>query len=335
MNSNCTEDRPSDAAFIVLSSWLALSGLAAVSGNIVVLWLFYKNKSLRTVSNRFLVSLSIADLLVGAVVEPAFLVGYLLQPSHNQEIEHFLWIHSTAATTWNLCGVSVDRFTAVCFPFRYQVILTNKRCCVVITVIWIISLFLPFPIMFVKNGATDHQAELWLSFTFILFVFPIIVVSFCYIFIFRAANKQHKQVKKEHQRTNYSSRQALNNFKAIKTVGLILGVFIITWMPCLILDLVIYYYRKIEHKQCNEHELHYMALPWVKVTAFTSSAINPLIYYFRNSEFCQAFRRTFNFDRLHCAHHKNASDLRPKQEKTRKVGNVGARGKFSNKETQL
>ena len=89
MNFTCLEKGPSDAAFITLSSKFALSGLAAVFGNTVVLWLFYKSKSLRTVSNRFLVSLSVADLLVGAVVEPIFLVEYLTQSIDNQNVIRF------------------------------------------------------------------------------------------------------------------------------------------------------------------------------------------------------------------------------------------------------
>ena len=334
MNFTCLEKGPSDAAFIALSSGFALSGLAAVFGNTVVLWLFYKSKSLRTVSNRFLVSLSVADLLVGAVVEPIFLVEYLTPSVDNQNVIHFFWIHSTAATTWNLCCVSVDRFVAIRFPLSYQVILTKKRCCVVITVIWVISLFLPFTIMFVKNEATDHHAELWLSFAFILFVFPIIVVFFCYICIFKTANKQYKRVKKDYQHGDDSSRRALNNFKAIKTVGLVLGVFIVTWMPSLILALVTYYYRKTEHEQCEEQELHSVALPWAEAAAFTSSAINPLIYYFRNGEFCQAFRNTFNFDRLHGVHYKNAPDPGVKQEQTRIDEGVGILRKFPSNERQ-
>ena len=40
----------------------------------VVLWLFYKHESLRTISNRFLASLSIADVFVGLVIDPVWIV---------------------------------------------------------------------------------------------------------------------------------------------------------------------------------------------------------------------------------------------------------------------
>ena len=77
-----------------------------------------------------------------------------------------------------------------------------------------------------------------------------------------------------------------------------------------------------------------MALPWAEAAAFTSSAINPLIYYFRNGKFCQAFRNTFNYDRLHSVHYKNAPDPGAKQEQTRIDGGVGILRKFPSNETQ-
>ena len=47
-------------------------------------------------------------------------------------------------------------------------------------------------------------------------------------------------------------------------------------------------------------EIDIFIRPWVEVITFTSSAINPLIYYFRNSEFRRAFRHTLL--RFPCPH---------------------------------
>ena len=71
MNDSDPHVQLSSAASIVLSLWLSMSGFAAVTGNAVVLWLFFRNESLRTISNLFLASLSVADLLVGLVIVPA------------------------------------------------------------------------------------------------------------------------------------------------------------------------------------------------------------------------------------------------------------------------
>ena len=65
---------------------------------------------------------------------------------------------------------------------------------------------------------------------------------------------------------------------------------------------------------------------WVEVITFTSSAINPLIYYFRNSEFRRAFRRTFL--RFPCCHKskKNVPDLTKQLERNQTERNGGTRG---------
>ena len=140
MNSSCElNERLSGAASVVLLLWFASSGLAAVIGNAVVLWLFYKNESLRTISNGFLASLCVADFLAGLVVDPMYIgIGVLAQPRKGsilRKVIEMVWIHSTAATVFNLCCVSVDRFIAIRFPFRYQDIITKKRCYLVIIMV--------------------------------------------------------------------------------------------------------------------------------------------------------------------------------------------------------
>ena len=162
MNISCgVNERLSSASSIVLSLWLSLTGLAAAIGNAVVLWLFYKNDTLRTISNWFLASLCVADFLAGIVVDPMHLaIRVFAQPPIGSillKVIAMVWIHSTAATVFNLCCVSVDRFIAIRFPFRYQDIITKKRCYSVIIMVWLISLFLPFSRIFVKNATTDED----------------------------------------------------------------------------------------------------------------------------------------------------------------------------------
>ena len=237
MNISCQDEQPNNAGSIVLSLWLSLSGLAAVTGNAVVLWLLYKNRSLRTISNRFLASLSVADFLVGLVIDPFWIViRRLIQPPNRSilwNVIGLLWIHTTAATTFNLCCVSVDRFIAIRFPFRYHAIVTKRRCYTPIIVVWLISLGIPFTRMLVDR---DNRAELWLSFTLIAFLIPLFLVTFCYICIFKAARKQFGRMLAKYDE-NIRVR-TVQNVKAIKTVSFVLGVYIITWMPSLVLQSV-------------------------------------------------------------------------------------------------
>ena len=332
MKGNCSEEHLSTAASIVLSVWLSLSGLAAVTGNVVALWLFYKHESLRTISNRFLASLSIADVLVGLVIDPYWIVIRCWNSRRVQRklvmITKMLWIHTTAATTLNSCCVSIDRFIAIRFPFRYQDSLTKRRCFAVIILVWLISLSLPF-LMFSREGM-----ELCVFIAFTICLVPLLVVSFCYIIIFKLARKQFRRIllAKNIPDSGENIRvRVVQNLKAIKTVGFVLSACIITWMPSVVLLLVDLYYAKEE--RCRIRKVKSVVLPWVQAIAFTSSAINPLIYYFRNSDFRRAFRRTFHW--LPCIHEQDASHLGAQQERNRLNRNVGTCGNLTAKETEV
>ena len=336
MKGNCSKEYLSPGASIVLSVWFSLSGLAAITGNVVVLWLFYKHKSLRTISNRFLASLSVADVFVGLVIDPVWIVIICwIQPRGQRNLimlTKMLWIQTTAATTLNSCCVSIDRFIAIRFPFRYQDILTKRRCLAVIILVWFISLCLPFPILFFQPG--KDRKELFVSITCTMFLAPLLVVSFCYIIIFKVARKQFGRIlaaKKLPDSSENIRARVTQNFKAIKTVGFVLSACIITWMPSVVLLLVDLYYAKEE--RCRIRKVKSVVLPWVQAIAFTSSAINPLIYYLRNSDFRRAFRRTFHW--LPFVHEQDALHLRAQPERNRFIRNVGTCGNLTTKETEV
>ena len=327
---NCSDKYLSSTASIVLSVWFSLSGLAAVTGNAVVLWLFYKNGSLRTISNRFLASLSFADGLVGLAIDPFWIVTrFWIQPSVYSNLFRMtlvLWAHTTAATTLNSCCVSIDRFIAIRFPLRYRNILSKRRCFVVIISVWFISVSLPFPLLFFRPG--EDRILLVTAMVCTAFVFPLIVISFCYMFIYKLARKQYRRVLEAEGPPDSGVKvRTMQNYKAIKTVGFVLGAYTITWIPSVVLLLFNFY---IKVNRCKNREIKFLVWPWVEAIAFTSSAINPLIYYFRNSELRRAFRRTFHW--LPCVHEKNA---KPERNRNRMERNIGTYGNLGTKETKL
>ena len=237
-----------------------------------------------------------------------------------------LWIHKTAATTLNSCCVSIDRFIAIRFPFRYQDSLSKRRCFAVIILVWFISLSLPF-LMF--SGEGDDRRDLILSTAFTICLVLLLVVSFCYILIFKLARKQFRRIlpAKNIPDSGENVRvRVMQNFKAIKTVGFVLSACIITWMPSVVLQLVNFYYIQ---EKCRIRKIKSVVWPWVQAIAFSSSAINPLIYYFRNSD----FRRTFHW--LPFVHKQDASHLRARPERNRLNQNVGTCGNLTAKETEV
>lgn len=79
---NCTlnfpEDDPANTERNYWTLLLLLFPVFTVFGNILVLMSVYKERSLQTVTNYFIVSLAVADLLLASIVMP-FAVYYLLE----------------------------------------------------------------------------------------------------------------------------------------------------------------------------------------------------------------------------------------------------------------
>ena len=110
--------------------------------------------SLRPISNRFLASLSVADLLVGLGIIPLWIFVIYWSPV-STVVNPFckvLWVHTTAATTSNIRCVSIDRFIAIQFAFRYQDLVTRKRCYPTIILVWLFSLIIAFSLL-----PVDHR----------------------------------------------------------------------------------------------------------------------------------------------------------------------------------
>jgi len=182
--------------------------------------------------------------------------------------------------------------------------------------VWLISLFLPFSRILVDNRTNVER--LWFSLTFIIFVLPLSIVTFCYFWIFKIARKQSRRIKRENVHNsleNSSPVEAIQNHKAIKTIGFVLGVFIVSWMPSLVVSVVDYVTAS---DKCVDHKLVYVVWPWIEAIAFTSSAINPWIYCFRNGEFREALRLNLH-PSCPCLHSRISSELTMETYKNKRV----------------
>ena len=98
------------------------------------------------------------------------------------------------------------------------------------------------------------------------------LLSLCasYFWILKAAKKQVSRTKRENlQKTNEKSApaRAMQNCKAIKTIGFVLSVFIVSWIPSLVV-LIVDYVRSSGN--CVHHKLAYVVWPWMEAVELTS-----------------------------------------------------------------
>jgi hypothetical protein len=114
---------------------------------------FKINKHLRTVSNFFILSLAISDLITTIFVMPWDLELIVKKGSwsYGETFCQFyttVYLVSAPASTLNLLAVSIDRFRLIRDPFAYKRQTTPFRASMMITFIWVYSTLMAFfPLM--------------------------------------------------------------------------------------------------------------------------------------------------------------------------------------------
>lgn len=135
----------------LLGVFLGLLSLVTVIMNLLVLYAVKKEKSLHTVGNLYIVSLSVADLIVGTTVMPLNL-AYLLEDEWKlgRAVCQFWLIMDYVASTasiYNLFILCVDRYRSVRQPLKYLKYRTRGKASVMISGAWLLSLMWIIPIL--------------------------------------------------------------------------------------------------------------------------------------------------------------------------------------------
>lgn len=286
---NCPDSLQYSPMFIALASVSALSGAICLVGNTVVIWTIYKTKRLHCVSYFLITSLALADDVVGIVLNPMLsarvvLYSYLRYsidiPKNLKIAEDFLWIQGLLVSTFNLAAISIDRFTAIRKSLHYKAIMTTQRCRIIIILTWIAPTFIACFRIFLT--ADDHK-WLWLATVVLAVFFPLSTTTFSHLKIFKSAQKQARR----HDPEN------IKNTKAAKTMAIILGVFSVTYFPCIVIA-CIHAFKEMD--TCDLLRLRTTAWPWASCIAYASSAVNPWIYSMRISTFRHACKKAFGRD---------------------------------------
>ncbi|XP_048369184.1 D(1) dopamine receptor-like [Sphaerodactylus townsendi] len=235
-------------------------------------------------------------------------------------------IMCSTASILNLCIISVDRYWAISSPFRYERKMTQRVAFVMIGVAWMLSVlisFIPVQLRWHKAGELLPAREMgpnvtWspeencdsslnrayaISSSLISFYIPVAIMIVTYTRIFRIAQKQIRRISSleravEHAQSCQSPRgcphdiSLKNSFKketkVLKTLSVIMGVFVFCWLPFFVLNCVAPF--------CDP-SLHTLGkFPCVSKTIFNifvwfgwaNSSLNPIIYAF-NADFRKAF----------------------------------------------
>ncbi|KAL6115540.1 uncharacterized protein ACO6RY_00358 [Pungitius sinensis] len=123
---------------LYIATELAIA-LLAIVGNFLVCLAVTRNKKLRTVTNYFLVSLAVADTLVGLVAIPCAVLTDLGRPHHDLPLCLVLLsilMMLTQSSILSLLAVAAERYMAILMPFQYQRVMSPRTAQLALLVTW-------------------------------------------------------------------------------------------------------------------------------------------------------------------------------------------------------
>ncbi|XP_036425577.1 adenosine receptor A1-like [Colossoma macropomum] len=268
--------------------------VACCLGNVLVIWAVWTCGALSQPTFCFIVSLAVADFLVGSVAIP---IAALVDIRMNTSFYGCLFmcciiIMLQVASVVLLLAIAVDRFLRVHIPLRYKSTVSKKRLWIVVTLCWVTAALLSFIPMFGWHntlGADSIQCSFLtvisisyvVNFIFFSFFLPPLAVMtglYCYIFLTtRRLLRANIGVAAE-SRTYYQKEHRL-----AVSLFLVLGLFVVCWLPVFLTVTVKLYGHNIEVPS--------VAIDIGVLLSHANSAVNPIVYAFRIPKIKKACRK--------------------------------------------
>ena len=127
-----THDTRSLPAVILHTIILVTTSLLSLTGNSLVCVAFYRNRRLRTITNFYVLSLAIADLMVAILLFPfgAIASGFRRWPFNFNfcQFAGFLAVYWGQVSTCTLALTSINRYFCVVKPQKYSVLSCGFPC---------------------------------------------------------------------------------------------------------------------------------------------------------------------------------------------------------------
>ena len=216
--------------------WCVAYGIVALAvwvGNLFSIAIFIDNRQFRRNRASYLIiNLSIADLIVGAVTLPMFIIYQLAGPQivtiKFRTVFDSVDLLSGFGSVIGLVVIALERTYSVYWPHRYRA--TNKKVYVFfVCLVWLLAGFLS--ILRVARNRLTFKAFFYSMVTCLSI--SIVILTFVYVLIWYRVMCSYATV-----HSNRQTREHAQNKRLAITLAIVTGVFILTWLPFHIVNIV-------------------------------------------------------------------------------------------------
>ncbi|XP_073962534.1 orexin/Hypocretin receptor type 1-like [Choristoneura fumiferana] len=300
--------KPYEWVLIATHSVVFVVGLV---GNALVCIAVYKNHTMRTVTNYFIVNLAVADFMVILLCLPPTVVWDVTETWFFGKVMCKILLYfqsvSVMVAVMTLTFISVDRWYAICFPLRFKS--TTGRAKTAILVIWTISLIFNCPDLIVMTTMTKVPLRFNLQYlvqcastwsekndlvwyivkAVFVYLIPLLLITVAYHQIAHVLwhSKTIPGRAETVKLTPSEQTQLRSRRKAAKMLVAVVIMFAVCYLPVHLLSILTY---SMDMKQNDQMTLFGLVS---HVLCYANSAINPLIYNFMCGKFRREFRKLF------------------------------------------
>ncbi|XP_063990471.1 tachykinin-like peptides receptor 99D isoform X2 [Diachasmimorpha longicaudata] len=317
---NDTNTTDTDGNQFILPWWrqmiwtVLFVGMIAVAtgGNLIVIWIVLAHKRMRTVTNYFLVNLSIADAMV-STLNVTFNYSYMLNShwtfgSLYCKISQFIAVVTICASVFTLMAISIDRYMAIMNPLRPRM---GRRLTLFVAIaIWIIGGILSLPMLIyyttytqkfsngevrvICYGEWPNRTDDGLSYD--EYVYNVVFMILTYFLPIGSMTFTYARVGLElwgSQSIGEATQRQLDNIRSkrrvVKMMIVVVVIFAVCWLPFHVYFIVTSYLPEITNEPYIQEV--FLAIYWL---AMSNSMYNPIIYCWMNSRFRRGFAQFFS-----------------------------------------
>ncbi|XP_022789175.1 substance-P receptor-like [Stylophora pistillata] len=282
---------------------LALVAVAIIVGNCMTIAVFTKRKLLRMRANYFLVTLAVADLMVGTFAVPMYIHQLISYWKNNAEGTYIAYkavdIFTAFSSIFALTIIALERLYAVMCPLRHR--LTSKKAYYkLIAVVWILSLLVA--VLYFMNGFKVFKYKIFFYFVIFFIFTSLLLICVAYVLVW--ANVSYHKREKPKRESRYQEeidqmKRSAQEKQLVTTLLIITLVFVLTWIPFYILNIVVFL-----NDDWESSHIPYEVFAFTKLLHYSNSFANPIVYSIRIPKFTRTLlgslrrRKTALFESL-------------------------------------